>query len=104
MANSNYQEEKMSVFDQKGQNVEKQTNVAGDLKQSGSGDTINLSGDFRGAMVNVKSTLNNVSQTINASSAEPALKDELNQLIEQLTEALKEAPEDKVEEAEAVAP
>ena len=93
----------MSVFDQRGQKVDKQTNIAGDVVQSKSGDTINMSGDFRGAMVNVKSTLSNVTQTINASSADPSLKDELNQLIEQLTEALKEVPEEKAEEAEAVA-
>ena len=69
-----------------------------------SGDTFNLSGDFRGANVNVKSKLEKVQQTIGAlPHADEAAKAELQQLISQLNDALQEAPEDKAEEVEAVA-
>lgn len=69
-----------------------------------SGDTFNLSGDFRGANVNVKSRLEKVQQTIGAlPHADEAAKAELQQLISQLNDALQEAPEDKAEEVEAVA-
>ena len=72
--------------------------------QQPSGDTINMSGDFRGAILNIKSTLTNVTQTIGAlPDAEPSLKEELQQLIAQLQETLEGAPPDKAQEAEAVA-
>ncbi len=71
---------------------------------STAGDTFNMSGDFRGANVNIKSRLENVQQTIGAlPHADEAAKAELQQLIAQLNDALQEAPEDKAEEAEAVA-
>jgi hypothetical protein len=69
-----------------------------------SGDTFNMSGDFRGANVNVKSHLENVQQTINAlPHGDAESKAELQRLIVELNDALQEAPPEKAEEAEAVA-
>jgi hypothetical protein len=68
------------------------------------GDTFNMSGDFRGANVNIKSTLTNVTQTIGAlPDADPSTKAELEALIQQLNDALQQVPGEKAEEAEAVA-
>jgi hypothetical protein len=67
-------------------------------------DTFTLSGDFRGAIVNIKSTLRNVTQTVNTlPSTDESAKAELAWLIEQLNEALQRVPPEKTEEAEAVA-
>jgi hypothetical protein len=91
----------MAVFDQRNQKVNTQYNIAG---QGAAGDAFNMSGDFRGAILNIKSTLSNVSQTVGAlPNADQSAKDELMRLIEQLNQALQQAPADKVEEAEAVA-
>ena len=66
------------------------------------GDT--FSGDFHGANVNVKSKLESVTQTIGAlPTADAAAQAELKKLIEELSAALQQAPEDKAEAAEAVA-
>jgi hypothetical protein len=68
------------------------------------GDTFNMSGNFTGAILNIKSTLTNVTQTVGQIPSANALeKEQLKQLIEQLNQALQQAPPDKVEEAEAVA-
>ena len=68
------------------------------------GDTFNMSGDFRGAILNIKSNLDGVSQSIGASSTlSPLTKNELKSLIAQLNDALQQTPPDKVEEAQAVA-
>ena len=68
------------------------------------GDTFTMSGDFRGANVNIKSTLTNVTQTIGAlPTDDSSAKDELERLIQELNDALQQAPDDKAEEAEAVA-
>lgn len=67
-------------------------------------DTFNMSGDFRGAIFNIKSTLKDVTQTVNMlPHADQRDKDELKRLIEQLNEELQKAPSDKTEEAEAIA-
>jgi septal ring factor EnvC (AmiA/AmiB activator) len=68
------------------------------------GDKFNLSGDFRGAVLNIKSTLTNVQQSIGEipSNDEPA-KQELESLVEALKQALEAAPAEKQEEAQAVA-
>ena len=67
------------------------------------GDNITMSGDFRGANVNVKATLTNVNQTIGAlPQANETEKAYLQQLVTQLNETLQKAPADKAEEAEAV--
>jgi hypothetical protein len=67
-------------------------------------DRFNLSGDFRGAIVNIKSTLTNVQQSVGEirTSDEMARK-ELEQLIGQLSEALQKAPVEHQEQAQAVA-
>jgi hypothetical protein len=67
-------------------------------------DTFNLSGDFRGAILNIKSTLRNVTQTVNTlPGADESAKAELARLIGQLNEALQKVPAEKAEDAEAVA-
>lgn len=78
--------------------------VKGDKKSTNSqGDTFNMSGNFSGAIVNVKSTLTNVSQTISTlPQADDAAKAELQQLLRQLEEALKQVPPEKKQEREAV--
>lgn len=78
------------VFDQRGQQVGTQHNVAGDLHQLGS-DAITMSGNFEGAILNVKSSLANVSQTIEAiPNASPADKQTLKTLLARLDTALAE--------------
>jgi len=63
-----------------------------------------MSGDFRSANVTIKSTLTNVTQTIGAlPQADASSKAELEKLIEELNDALQQVPDDKAEEAEAVA-
>lgn len=74
------------------------------ITNSTTGDTFNMSGDFRGSNVNIKSTLTNVNQTIGAlPNADDAAKAELQKLIAQLHEALQQAPADKADDADAVA-
>ncbi len=68
------------------------------------GDTITMSGDFRGANVFVKSTLSNVSAGVrNMAGVDDAAKDELRALVARLNDALQRVPPEKREEAEAVA-
>lgn len=68
------------------------------------GDTYNLSGDFRGAIVNINTTLSNVSQTISRlPNTDAQTKTELEQLVKQLKTALVTAPHDKLQLAEAIA-
>ena len=67
-------------------------------------DQFNMSGDFRGAIINIKSTLKNVQQSVGEISTndENARKD-LEKLIKQLSEALEKIPAEKMEDAQAVA-
>ncbi len=68
------------------------------------GDTYNFSGEFNGANVNVRSTLQDVNQTINSlPRANEADKAELQRQIAQLNRVLQEAPDDKKETADAIA-
>jgi hypothetical protein len=68
------------------------------------GDTFNLSGDFRGSILNIKSTLREVHQSIgDIHAAGPDDVQELQDLIEALTQALEKIPPEKQEEALAVA-
>ena len=68
------------------------------------GDQFEMSGDFRGAIINIKSRLENVTQTVNnAAAVDDLSKMELNRLLAELKEILEETPEDREEEAEAVA-
>jgi len=67
-------------------------------------DRINLSGDFRGSIVNIKSTLTNVQQSVGEiRTNDQDARKELEKLIGQLSEALQKVPEKSQEQAEAVA-
>ncbi len=58
-----------------------------------SGDTFNMSGNFQGANVNIKSTLENVTQSINTLPyADDSAKADLVMLVAQLDELLKQVP------------
>ncbi len=66
-------------------------------------DKFNLSGDFRGSIVNIKSELRNVQQTVQQIQTEDnAAKEDLQKLIQQLADELEKTPPEKKEEAEAV--
>lgn len=68
------------------------------------GDTFTMSGDFRGAILNIKSTLTNVQQSVgDIPSGDTQAKEELSRLIGDLNETLQRAPVEKEEEAVAVA-
>jgi hypothetical protein len=68
------------------------------------GDTFTMSGNFRGAVLNIKSTLTDVQQSVGAIPvADQATRDELIKLIAQLNVVLQTAPPDRSEQAEAVA-
>jgi hypothetical protein len=68
------------------------------------GDQFNLSGAFSGAILNITSTLTNVSQRIGAAPhGDTATKAELQALIAQQNAALQQAPAEHASEAEAVA-
>ena len=72
--------------------------------QTSTGDTYNMSGDFRGANLNINSTLENVNQTIGVlPRADEKTKAELQRLVAQLQENLQQVPAYKEEDAEAVA-
>lgn len=67
-------------------------------------DRFSLSGDFRGAFVNIKSTLTNVQQSIGDIQTDDLdTRMELEKLIKQLGEALEKTPVEKQEDAQAVA-
>jgi len=67
-------------------------------------DRINMSGDFRGAVVNIKSTLTNVQQSVgDIRTDDQSARQELETLIGQLSEALQKVPAKNQEDAEAVA-
>ena len=72
--------------------------------KSSSGDTFYVAGNFQGAILNVKSILQDVNQTIGRTPhADKSLRDELQSLIDQLNEALQQVPAPQIDEAEAVA-
>ena len=67
-------------------------------------DRFNMSGDFRGAIINIKSTLTNVQQSVGEiRTGDENSRKELEKLIGQLSEALAQVPEEKQEQAQAVA-
>ena len=67
-------------------------------------DQFNLSGDFRGAIVNIQSKLENVQQTVgDLHGTDDTARQELHDLIGRLSQELQKLPEGKKEEAEAVA-
>ncbi|HEX2994555.1 MAG TPA: hypothetical protein VHP14_07020 [Anaerolineales bacterium] len=67
-------------------------------------DRFNMSGDFRGAIINIKSTLTNVQQSVgDIHTDDQNARKELEKLIGQLSEVLEKIPEEKQEQAQAVA-
>ena len=67
-------------------------------------DKFSMSGDFRGAFINIKSTLTNVQQSIGDISTDDLdARMELEKLIERLGDALQKIPVEKQEDAQAVA-
>ena len=67
-------------------------------------DRFNLSGDFRGSIINIKSTLTDVQQSVGEiHSTDETARKELETLIKQLSEALQKAPAQSQEQAQAVA-
>ena len=74
------------------------TNIHGDAV---AGDKITLSGDFRGAIVNVKSRLDGVTQTINASPhGDEQQKAELVTLVQELKRQLDQIPPARLQEVQ----
>lgn len=68
------------------------------------GDKFEMSGDFRGAILNIKSTLTNVQQSVgDIPGGDDQSKEELRSLIGDLNDTLQRAPAEKEEEAMAVA-
>jgi hypothetical protein len=67
-------------------------------------DRFNLSGDFRGSIINIKSTLTDVQQSVGEiHSTDETARKELETLIKQLSETLQKAPAQSQEQAQAVA-
>lgn len=66
------------------------------------GDQFNLSGSFSGSVLNIKSTLSNVTQMIGAAGGDANTRDELQQLTQQLDRLLQQAPADRSRDAEVV--
>jgi len=84
--------------------VPKKSSVQINTLEVSVGDTFNMSGNFEGAIVNIKSRLSAVSQTINkVPNIDQSTKDDLIHLIDELNETLQKVQPDKTEEAEAVA-
>ncbi|MCJ7736261.1 MAG: hypothetical protein MUQ10_02965 [Anaerolineae bacterium] len=74
------------------------------LRTEAQGTTIVLSGEFRNAILNIDSTLTNLSQTISTrADSNPTVIGEIDQLVEQLNEVLQQAPAERAGEAKAVA-
>jgi len=68
------------------------------------GDQMTFSGDFRGAILNIKSQLSNVTQNIGAlPNLAQADKAELSRLVDELKTLLEQTPPAKAAEAETVA-
>ena len=67
-------------------------------------DEFNMSGDFRGAIINIKSKLTDVQQSVgDIRTGDESTRKDLEKLIEQLSEALQKIPVEKQEQAQAVA-
>ncbi len=67
-------------------------------------DRFDMSGDFRGAIINIKSTLTDVQQSVGEiRTDDQAARKELETLIAQLSEALQKVPDENQEDAQAVA-
>ena len=62
-----------------------------------------MSGDFRGAVLNIESQLSNVTQSIMAAAVSGPAKGDLNSLVAALEAELGRVPAERAKEAEAVA-
>lgn len=68
------------------------------------GDRITISGNIQNSNLNIKSTLTNVQQTINAAAdADASSREQLQALVAQLQQALEGLPVEQQEQGEAVA-
>lgn len=68
------------------------------------GDRITISGNIQNSNLNIKSTLTNVQQTINAAAdADASSREQLQALVAQLQQALEGLPMEQQEQGEAVA-
>ena len=68
------------------------------------GDKITISGNIQNSILNIKSTLTNVQQSVGSiSTDDETARQELQGLIEQLSQALQNVPDTQKEQAEAVA-
>lgn len=68
------------------------------------GDTFNMSGDFRNAILNIKSTLVNVKQNISTiPNVDESIKQELKELVNQLNNELQKVSSKNSAEAKAIA-
>jgi regulator of replication initiation timing len=68
------------------------------------GDKITISGNIQNSILNIKSTLTNVRQSVGSiSTDDEAARQELEGLIEKLGDVLQHIPESQNEQAEAVA-
>jgi uncharacterized protein YjbI with pentapeptide repeats len=76
---------------------------APEARQMTTGDTFNLSGDFRGSNVNMKSRLAHVAQTIDTlPDTDAATRTELTRLVGELADLLQQVPPAQAAEADAV--
>jgi tRNA U34 5-carboxymethylaminomethyl modifying GTPase MnmE/TrmE len=67
-------------------------------------DTFNMSGDFRGAILNIKSNLKHVQQSVgDIKTQDLDARAELQALIEKLSQELEKSPPEQKEQVEAVA-
>jgi hypothetical protein len=74
------------------------------IEESGMGDRITISGNIQNSNLNIKSTLTNVQQSIGTlKGGDEASREQLQNLIVQLNQALENIPQNLKEEAEAVA-
>src|SRR5574341_77006 len=68
------------------------------------GDKITISGNIQNSILNIKSTLTNVQQSVGSiPTNDDSARKELQGLIEQLSQALQNVPDNQKEQAEAVA-
>jgi hypothetical protein len=68
------------------------------------GDKITISGNIQNSILNIKSTLTNVQQSVGSiPTSDETARQELQGLIEQLSQALQNVPDNQKEQAEAVA-
>ena len=68
------------------------------------GDKITISGNIQDSILNIKSTLTNVQQSVGSiATDDETARQELQGLIEQLSQALQNVPDTQKEQAEAVA-